>query len=152
MLDRMPEGGFAPLVPELDVTDLERSLAFWCEGLGFDIAYQRPENGFAYLEHAASQVMLNRINGAWETGSLARPFGRGINLQITVRGIDPMLERLATLGWPLFRPAHEAWYRVGAREVGCRQFLIPDPDGYLLRCQESLGVRPVSPVVPGSSH
>jgi len=41
--DRLPEGGVAALVPELDVFDLDRSLAFWCGGLGFAKAYARPE-------------------------------------------------------------------------------------------------------------
>lgn len=47
---RLPVGGFAPLVPELDVIDLEASLRFWCEVLGFAVVYDRPERGFAYLE------------------------------------------------------------------------------------------------------
>ncbi|MBB2958163.1 hypothetical protein FHX72_002308 [Pseudoclavibacter helvolus] len=33
----------------------------------------------------------------------------------------------------------ETRYRVGEREVGVRQFLVTDPDGYLIRFQESLG-------------
>src|SRR5262245_49523855 len=48
--DRVPTGGFAPLVPELDVFDLAASKHFWCDILGFQIAYQRAENGFVYLE------------------------------------------------------------------------------------------------------
>src|SRR5271167_5024715 len=46
----LPVGGFAPMVPELDVLDLEASLGFWCGILGFTVAYDRPERGFAYLE------------------------------------------------------------------------------------------------------
>ena len=47
---RAPTGGFAAMVPELDVTRLEASLDFWCGLLGFEIAYARREAGFAYLE------------------------------------------------------------------------------------------------------
>lgn len=36
----------------------------------------------------------------------------------------------------------EAWYRKGDFEVGQRQFLVQDPDGYLLRLVEGLGERP----------
>ena len=46
----LPAGGFAPLVPELDVTDIDVSLRFWCDVLGFMVAYDRPDNGFAYLQ------------------------------------------------------------------------------------------------------
>lgn len=143
--DRIPDGGFSALTPELDVRDLDASLAFWCDGLGFNIAYARGESAFAYLERDGAQVMLNTANGNWATGPLTPPFGRGINLQIRVRSTAPILERLEAFPWPLFRRQHEAWYRIGAQETGCRQFLVQDPDGYLLRFSEDLGMRPFSP-------
>ncbi|CAA2099614.1 hypothetical protein MBUL_00241 [Methylobacterium bullatum] len=146
--DGLPAGGFSPLVPELDVHDLAASLAFWREVLGFSVAYSRPENGFAYLERGGAQVMLNVINGNWLTGRLEPPLGRGINLQIAVDAVDPILAALDAASWPLFRPAHEAWYRIGKMEVGLRQFLVQDPDGYLLRFAEGLGRRPLSPGEP----
>lgn len=70
--DRPPIGGFARLVPELDVFDLEQSRKFWCGMLGFRIAYQRPESRFMYLELQGAQVMLAQRNGNWETGVLER--------------------------------------------------------------------------------
>lgn len=150
MTDRRPSGGFSALIPELDVQDLEASLRFCVVGLGFTVAYARPEAAFAYLEREGAQVMLNEINGNWLTGPLTPPFGRGINLQIAVSSVTEILDRLGTMAWPLFRPCHDAWYRVGAEEVGCRQFLVQDPDGYLLRFSQSLGTRPLNPDVPGS--
>ncbi|MGU3359845.1 bleomycin resistance protein [Methylobacterium sp. M6A4_1b] len=150
MSDSLPWGGFAPLVPELDVCDLARSLTFWCDGLGFTIAYERVETGFAYLEREGAQVMLSVVNGHWATAPLEPPLGRGINLQIAVRSTTGIVERLSALAWPLFRPLHDAWYRAGREEVGCRQFLVQDPDGYLLRFSESLGRRPFTPDVPAS--
>ena len=47
-----------PLVPELDVSDLERSLAIYVGGLGFTCAARREEERFAYLirEDAASDA------------------------------------------------------------------------------------------------
>ncbi len=142
MDDTRPTGGFAPLVPEFEVEDLAASLDFWCGALGFRIAYQRPESGFAYLERPeGAQAMLNRRNGHWDTGPLERPFGRGINFQIKVAALAPILAALEARGWPLFRPAHEVWYRVGEEKVGGRQLLVQDPDGYLLRFMEDLGWR-----------
>ncbi len=141
-MDALPAGGFAPLVPELDVLDLARSLDFWTRLLGFRIAYQRPENGFAFLQRDGAQVMLCAANGSWDTAPLEKPFGRGVNFQIAVADAAPLLAALAAEPWPLFRPLHDAWYRMGAAEVGCRQFLVQDPDGYLLRFSQSLGERP----------
>ncbi len=140
--DGEPEGGFAPLVPELDVSDLDASLRFWCGILGFRISYRRPEDGFAYLEREGAQVMLCRRNGNWETAALERPFGRGLNLQIAAAALDPLRARLRAAGWPLFREAHAARYRVGDGAVCLRQFLVQDPDGYLLRFTERLPPQP----------
>ncbi len=138
----MPTGGFARVVPELDVTDLKASIAFWCDILGFRIAYERPEAKFAYLERQGAQVMLCEINGEWITGPLDRPFGRGVNFQIETDQVQPLLDQLATARWPLFRPEKESWYRISAtQERGAREFLVQDPDGYLLRFSQSLGSR-----------
>ena len=137
-----PAGGFGVLVPELDVSDLAVSLAFWCGLLGFAVACDRPAAGFAYLERDGAQVMLCLRNGNWDTGPLDRPFGRGINLQTTVRALAPILAALDAAGWPLFRPVQESWYRVGAEEGGQREFLVQDPDGTLLRFAEDIATRP----------
>ena len=133
-----------PLVPELIVRDLGASLHFWRDILGFRVLYERPAEGFAYLERERAEVMLEVLGDrSWEVGPLERPFGRGINLQIEAASLDPMLEALARAQWPLYRQPEERWYRVGAMEAGQRQFLVQDPDGYLLRFAQSLAVRPV---------
>jgi catechol 2,3-dioxygenase-like lactoylglutathione lyase family enzyme len=107
----LPAGGFAPLVPELDVTDIAASLDFWCALLGFSVAYDRPAAKFAYLEREGAQIMLCQINGNWDTGILEKPFGRGINFEIKVNDIAPAQNALAAAGWPLFRPVADIWYR-----------------------------------------
>lgn len=138
----LPQGGFAPLVPELDVRDIAASLAFWCGPLGFAIAYDRPAAGFAYLQRGGAQVMLCQINGEWATGELVPPFGRGINLQIQVEDLAPIVAALHARPWPLFREPAEKWYRAGPGvEVGALEVLVQDPDGYLLRFAQSLGQR-----------
>ena len=86
--------------------------------------------------------MLCEHNGRWETGSLETPLGRGINLQMSVPEVGPILAALATAGWPLYEGVTDAWYRVGAVESGEREFLVQDPDGYLLRFAENIGTRP----------
>jgi hypothetical protein len=37
------------MVPELSVSDIGRSLAFWCQRLGFSAAFDRPAARFSYL-------------------------------------------------------------------------------------------------------
>ena len=137
----VPTGGFAVLVPELDVSDLAASLRFWCGPLGFAVAYNRPAARFSYLQRGPLQVMLCERNGRWATGELDRPFGRGINLQMEVDHLGPLLDALAAENWPLFAEPEEAWYSVGPEKHGQREMLVQDPDGYLLRFVQLLGAR-----------
>ncbi|MCF5142927.1 VOC family protein [Pseudomonas sp. PA-6-1D] len=132
------------LVPELMVTDLNRSLEFWVGCLGFTVAYQRLEDGFAYLDLDGAQVMLEQVDplaSQWLTGALERPFGRGMNLQIDVVAVHPVIQRLERAAYPVFKACKDVWYRAGEVEVGQREFLVQDPDGYLVRLVERLGER-----------
>ena len=133
------------LVPELAVTDYEASKRFWCELVGFSLRYERPEEGFGYLVLGSAHLMLDQINQGrtWATGTLEAPLGRGINLEIQVARLDAAWERLTQAQWPIFVEPEEKWYRAGDVEIGVRQFLIQDPDGYLVRLQEEIGERPV---------
>lgn len=140
------------LVPELAVTDIRASLAVWLDLFGFRILYERPESGFAYLERDGIEIMLEQRGtgpverlGIWDTGALEKPFGRGINFEMTVDDIDDLLAGLRRAGYPLFFGPEERWYRDGATEIGVRQFLVTDPDGYLLRFSQRIGTRPHLP-------
>jgi catechol 2,3-dioxygenase-like lactoylglutathione lyase family enzyme len=136
------EGLWAALVPELLVTDLERSIAFYCGLCGFRVRYARPEDGFVYLEQGGAQIMLETLSDeAWLTGRLAPPFGRGINLQIEVAEIEALQARLLAGGAAIFRPLQTDWYREGDIEHGQAQIMVQDPDGYLLRFMQPLGER-----------
>ncbi|WP_175199400.1 hypothetical protein [Achromobacter insolitus] len=47
----------------------------------------------------------------------------------------------ASAKWPLFRNPAEQWYRGNDVEIGVREFLVQDPDGYLLRFSAKIGER-----------
>ncbi len=131
------------LIPELSITNFEKSLDFYTRILGFSVSYKREEEGFAFLSLGDAQLMIDQIgNGrTWETGAFEHPLGRGINLQIEVRSIEPLLKNLQENDVTLFLETEEKWYRKDDAEVGNRQFLVQDPDGYLLRFTEDLGKR-----------
>ena len=63
--------------------------------------------------------------------------------QVAVDDVVPILAGLNAAGWPFFLKLEEVWYRAGTSETGVRQFLVQDPDGYLVRFSQSLGQRPV---------
>lgn len=136
------EGYWNPMVPELSVTDLTRSLAFYTGLLGFSVRYGRESPPFAYLVQQQVQLMLEQVHqDGWQTGALEAPFGRGINLQMELTDIQPLIERLQRGGIAFYRPPHESWYPVGERLSGQRECLVQDPDGYLLRFVQYLGER-----------
>jgi catechol 2,3-dioxygenase-like lactoylglutathione lyase family enzyme len=137
------------LVAELDVSDLGTSIEFYVSGLGFAVAVERPARGFAYLTQDGSvDLMLQSADGPGErlrTAALERPFGRGVNLVIACRDVDALFAAfVASGGRPLgtieersydidvIRPTTR-WPETGPRRITNRQFVVADPDGYLLR-------------------
>lgn len=134
------------LVPEFAVTSFAASKAFYCDVLGFHCAYQRPEEGFAYLSLGQAELMIDQIGQGrtFDDGHLPStyPFGKGLNVQIEVPSIDPLLQALQAAQHPLHLPPEDKWYRKDAQELGNRQFVVADPDGYLLRFFQALGTRP----------
>ena len=135
------------LVPELIVTDLEKSYYFWVNILGFSVKYQRTEDKFMYLELNGVQFMLEELQGdQWVTGELNYPLGRGINFQLEVKQLDDILNRLHKAQWSIFSGLEERWYRAENVEHGQKQFLVQDPDGYLLRIIAVIGDRAISKI------
>lgn len=132
------------LVPELTVTDLEVSLAFYLAA-GFQIRHRRASPEFAYIELGQAQLMLEEDHpGNWKTGDLRHPSGRGISFQIEVVSVSAIAGRLRCIGISFFREPKEAWYKTSpTSEEGQIEFLVQDPDGYLLRFVEVLGTRSV---------
>lgn len=134
---------FNPLIPELKVSHLEQSLSFYTEILKFRIEYQRPEHHFVFLSYLGCQLMIEQENAVWKTGELEYPFGRGINLAMLVDTLDVLLESLQQHHYPLFVEPAEHWYQQEQTLLGRREFLVMDPDGYLLRFAQSLGEKPI---------
>lgn len=126
----------ARLVPELTVQNLQESLKFYIDLLEFKIVYRRPENLFAYIERQGAQMMLEQQNGNWEVADLHRPFGRGINFQLVTQNIVELHQKLTNNGVVFFKNIHTKTYRTDESECQVTQFLLQDPDGYLLRFLE----------------
>ena len=138
-----PPDEWSRLMPELMVSDLARSLAFWCGTLGFSPAYERPAQKFAYLQRPGrAQMMIYERDGDWETGPLEQPYGRGIVIQVYVDDVDALHAAVTAAGLPLYVALRERWRDWGDREGGQREFLVQDPDGYLVMVAQHIGERP----------
>ena len=133
------------LIPELDVSDLPRSLDFYVGLVGFRIVFERPEERFVYLALNDAHIMLEEAAGPgrrFTTGRLEHPYGRGVNFQIRVDDAALLHARIVDAGVVPYIPLEERWYRRDRIETGLRQFVVADPDGYLMRFYTDLGQRP----------
>ena len=137
---------FNKLIPELSVLNIEKSMKFYVGILGFKIEYERKESKFVFLSFQGSQIMIDEITGhdpVWETGKMEYPLGRGVNFQIEVRNINKLVNALEKHKYPLRMQPKENWYRKGNKSLGNREFMVLDPDGYLLRFAEDIGSKPI---------
>ena len=134
---------FNKLIPELCVSDIKRSIYFYSEILGFKVEYQRKESKFAFVSYHGAQLMLEENpNSRWKTGKMAYPFGRGVNLQIEAKDISRMVQSLKKSKYPVKMMPKENWYRQDDKLLGLLEFLVLDPDGYLLRFSQKIGSKP----------
>jgi len=131
------------MVPEITVLNFEKSLAFYTETLGFSVRYQRKKPNFVYTEQENVQIMLEQYHeDGWNVAELSSPLGRGINFQMALTDIEPMLKRIDSAQIKLYRELKESWYDTGGVLSGQKEILVQDPDGYLLRFTQYLGENP----------
>src|SRR5919199_2726337 len=135
----------ARLVPELYCSDIQRSLTFYVELLGFVVQFARPEERFAYLDREGAELMLEQPTGrTFLTAELEHPYGRGVNFQIEIADVASLYAAVRASPWRVVLELEDRWYRRDERALGNRQFVIEDPEGYLLRFFQDLGSRPAT--------
>jgi len=124
---------FNKMIPELSVFDIEQTKRFYND-LGFKIEYERPEEKFVFMSFQDSQFMFEQIHdNGWNIGELIYPLGRGINFSIAVDDIERLYKLVKTLNLEIYRELNRSIYQVNGTEETQIEFLIQDPNGYLLR-------------------
>ena len=129
---------FRKLTPNLLVANVERSLAFYIETLGFERGMTVPDASpfvFASVTGGPVEIFLNDAATAGKEYPAfnGKPIGATGTLYIEVEGVDALHDRLqATM--KIVMPLATQFY-------GMREFAVADPDGYVLtfaeRAQES---------------
>ena len=114
------------LEASLTVADLERSIAWYCDALGFVIDRRHEREGrlvAVSLRAGAVRVLLSRDDGA---KGAARVKGEGISLQITTsQDAEDVAARLKAHGSALdTEPTRMPW--------GVTALRVRDPDGFRL--------------------
>jgi len=118
------------IIPTLAVADIDDSVRFYTEVLGFDLGFSLPgEDGkliHASVQRGDSSLMFGRIDpsNAHDQG----PLGRGVVLYAIVadnEDIDAYFQRVRDAGATVVQePIDQFW--------GHRDWGVTDPDGYLL--------------------
>lgn len=112
------------VAPSLTADDLQRSLAFYCDVLGFVVAERWEEAGAlrgVRLKSGACEFFLAQDD--WKKGR-DRQKGVGFRLLcLTVQDIDSLAESISARGGTLARaPMDQLW--------GVRDLEVVDPDGF----------------------
>lgn len=117
------------LTPNLIVSDVDRSLAFYADVLGFTRGMTVPEQPpfvFASVTSGPVEIFLNALSTVAkespQLGGLA--MGGGNTMFIEVDAIDVLHDRLKP-HVHIVMPIATQWY-------GMREFAITDPDGYVI--------------------
>jgi catechol 2,3-dioxygenase-like lactoylglutathione lyase family enzyme len=114
------------LCPLIQVFDMDSSLHFYCDLLGFTIVEKAEKGGWAWLRHGTADLMLN---AAYDDGARppepdpARLLGhQDTVLFIGCPDVDGAYEHLRVKGLAVSKPK-VAWY-------GMKQMSLKDPDGF----------------------
>lgn len=123
---------FNSLIPELSVSNIEVSKKFY-ESIGFKVVYERPENKFCFMQLENNQIMIEENNENWNVGKMEYPFGNGINISMSIKDVENKYKELKNKNIKFFLDLEIHEYKVDNEIFKDSEFLLQDPDGYLLR-------------------
>ena len=107
---------------------------FYLNILGFKLEYEREADRFIFLSFEETQLMFEEMHeNGWNVAEMSYPFGRGINFSIEVEDVDMIYHKLILNEYPLYRSMILNKYEVNGEYITQKEFLVQDPDGYLLR-------------------
>jgi uncharacterized glyoxalase superfamily protein PhnB len=136
---------FADVTPNLIVTDIDRSIAFYRDVLGFSVFATVPDAGpfvFAWMQRDGVNVFLNSIASVRDEhpGLAARPVGGTATLYVAIQadtpaaGIDALFDSVKSRARVVMPPKDQFY--------GMREFGIEDPDGYVIFAAQELHAPP----------
>jgi catechol 2,3-dioxygenase-like lactoylglutathione lyase family enzyme len=129
----MPHG-LKKLTPNLVVSNVERSAAFYCDLLGFTRTTTVPDQPpyvFAIVHSGPVEIFLNAPEPATAEypAFQGRPIGGTLTLFVEVSGIHELHASLQPR-LKIVMPLEKKWY-------GVTEFAFEDPDGYIITYAET---------------
>jgi hypothetical protein len=116
------------ITPVLMVEEIEKSLPFWIDRMGFAKTVDVPEGdrlGFAILVRDGAEVMLQSLESIRKDSPQFVPQGNSYNVGLFIEVTDfaDILKRLE--GYPAALPERTTFY--GMREIG-----VHEPGGHIV--------------------
>jgi len=124
---------FQKLTPNLLVANVERSLAFYTDTLGFERGLTVPEQSpfvFASVTSGSIEIFFNDAATAVKEYPAfgGKPLGASGTMFIELEGVDVLHDRLQS--------SAKHWMPLETKFYGMREFAIEDPDGYVVTFAE----------------
>jgi len=124
---------FQKLTPNLLVANVERSLAFYTDTLGFERGLTVPEQSpfvFASVTSGSIEIFFNDAATAVKEYPAfgGKPLGASGTMFIELEGVDGLHDRLQSSA-KIVMPLETKFY-------GMREFAIEDPEGYVVTFAE----------------
>lgn len=124
---------FHSVTPNLVVTDIDRSAAFYRDVIGLPVHMTVPEEkpfAFVWLQAGDVNIFLNdqKTVGELDPHMGAKPIGGSFTIYIRVTGVDAIWERV--------KDRAKVADPINTKPYGMREFAVEDPDGYLITFSE----------------
>jgi lactoylglutathione lyase len=128
---------FLRLTPNLVVRDVEESIRFYTDVLGFELDKHVPDQPpfvFASVRGGGVELFLNQQSTVVDEYPAFRnvPIGGTFTLFMVVQGVDALHCEVEKHGTRIVMPLVTKFY-------GMREFAFVDPDGYVITLAERIG-------------
>lgn len=121
-MDTITKSRIRKMSPQFLVTDLDRSLEFYTEKLGFDLDF-RYEDFYAGIIKEGYSIHLKLGNPSIDERQNRRD-NEDLDIVFSVHGIEDLYEEYSGQSVEFVQPLRDMAYG--------KEFYITDPDGYLL--------------------
>lgn len=119
MSDKMTDREYVPFGVEVYVSNLEKSLSFYRDVLGFEVIRTDPTHNFAVFEFNKAIFMIEE-KPEWVLPT------QGIVMRFIVPDVKSYYDQLNKRGTEMYKSIKTADY-------GSTRFYVKDPDGYQIK-------------------
>ncbi len=126
-MSQTPSARLTGMSPQFLVADLDRSIRFYTEQLGFDLDF-RYEHFYAGIVRDGYSIHLKLADAPGDERRFQRE-NEHLDVTFTVEDIDAAYKDVRNRTVPVTQPLREMPYG--------REFYISDPDGYILAFVET---------------